>query len=577
MYCSQKLPQFIKETEAYQKGDLKAALIDAFLGFDATIATREVVAILKEIAGIKDNDPVPTDISDSDEENVRNLYEEASMPIEQVIEKYQSNLVNPNLKKLQGDKLPVSPMLKARKSCESTDAASSSGCASASGSSSQASASSSTVTESTTESSGESSQTKTDPCNMVSSSEVSCSDSVSTNNGESVKAESNIDDMKCTSNVTDIKSEETETKGKTTKEENETVECDAKKSVANGESTPENTIGQENGEVSPSKGKGKAIIKKNSKTEVPANTKNLRTRNARQLYSKLLDFEEESDSEDDNDVTFEGAASNSSSEEGGDESSEGADDEDDGDEDEADEDDEEEDTDLYEDEDNEFTRNMTEEPGSDSGCTAVVALLRGNELYVANAGDSRCIVCRNGQAVEMSLDHKPEDEPEMARVVKAGGKVTQDGRVNGGLNLSRAIGDHAYKQNKELSDKEQMITALPDIRTLTINPSEDEFMVLACDGIWNFMTSQEVVDFVRPRLQESTGPEKLSQICEEMFEHCLAPHTMGDGTGCDNMTAIIVQFKSGLLKRSASPDCNPEEESVETSKKRAKTDTTADD
>lgn len=58
----------------------------------------------------------------------------------------------------------------------------------------------------------------------------------------------------------------------------------------------------------------------------------------------------------------------------------------------------------------------------------------------------------------MSFDHKPEDEPERARIVKAGGKVTVDGRVNGGLNLSRAIGDHAYKQNKELNDKEQMIT-----------------------------------------------------------------------------------------------------------------------
>lgn len=69
-----------------------------------------------------------------------------------------------------------------------------------------------------------------------------------------------------------------------------------------------------------------------------------------------------------------------------------------------------------------------------------MALLKGQELYVANAGDSRCVVCRKGQAVEMSLDHKPEDESEMERIVKAGGKVTADGRVNGGLNLSRALG-----------------------------------------------------------------------------------------------------------------------------------------
>lgn len=113
----------------------------------------------------------------------------------------------------------------------------------------------------------------------------------------------------------------------------------------------------------------------------------------------------------------------------------------------------------------------------------------------------------------MSFDHKPEDEPERTRIVKAGGKVTTDGRVNGGLNLSRAIGDHAYKQNKELSDREQMITALPDVKSLTVNPGEDEFMVLACDGIWNFMSSQEVVDFIKPRI---AACENLSHICEEV-------------------------------------------------------------
>ena len=80
------------------------------------------------------------------------------------------------------------------------------------------------------------------------------------------------------------------------------------------------------------------------------------------------------------------------------------------------------------------------QPGADSGCTAVVALLRGKDLYVANAGDSRCVVSREGKAVDMSVDHKPEDDLERNRIEKAGGRVTADGRVNGGLNLSRAIG-----------------------------------------------------------------------------------------------------------------------------------------
>jgi len=243
-------------------------------------------------------------------------------------------------------------------------------------------------------------------------------------------------------------------------------------------------------------------------------------------------------------------------EEGEDESSFDEDEEDT--EDEADSDDEDEDQWIDEDseddegegdsEDDEDDVQMMcggEEPGQDSGCTAVVALLRGMELYVANAGDSRCVVSRAGKALDMSVDHKPEDKPESDRINKAGGRVTPDGRVNGGLNLSRAIGDHCYKQNESLSDREQMITALPDVRCLTLE-EKDEFMILACDGIWNVMTSQEAVNFVKELLE--AGKNTLSEICELMFDYCLAPNTDGDGTGCDNMTCVIASFKHDALQ-----------------------------
>lgn len=230
----------------------------------------------------------------------------------------------------------------------------------------------------------------------------------------------------------------------------------------------------------------------------------------------------------------------------------------------------EEEEDYMNEEDEAFMSNITDEPGKDSGCTAVVALLHDKELFVANAGDSRCVVCRNGKALEMSIDHKPEDQVEFERIQKAGGRVTLDGRVNGGLNLSRAIGDHGYKMNKKVQPEDQMISALPDIKKISIEP-EDEFMVLACDGIWNFMTSDDVVEFVQDRIADPT--KKLTDICEEMFDYCLAPHTKGDGTGCDNMTAIIVQFKPNFTggasrKRACSPD--PESDC-----KKAKTETSA--
>ena len=127
----------------------------------------------------------------------------------------------------------------------------------------------------------------------------------------------------------------------------------------------------------------------------------------------------------------------------------------------------------------------------------------------------------------MSFDHKPEDDPERERINKAGGRVTPDGRVNGGLNLSRAIGDHAYKTNKMLPLTEQMISPVPDVRKLTINPETDSFIFLACDGIWNSLNSQEVVDFINERLAEQekentdmADTKKLTKILEQVQHYC---------------------------------------------------------
>ncbi|XP_015241975.1 PREDICTED: protein phosphatase 1G [Cyprinodon variegatus] len=239
------------------------------------------------------------------------------------------------------------------------------------------------------------------------------------------------------------------------------------------------------------------------------------------------------------------------SEEGEEEEEEGSDEEDGSDEEEADsseiEEEDVEDSEDEEDEDEEMCLpgvDGKEEPGSDSGTTAVVALIRGKQLIVANAGDSRCVVSERGKAVDMSYDHKPEDEVELTRIKNAGGKVTMEGRVNGGLNLSRAIGDHFYKRNKTLPPEEQMISAMPDVKVLTLNEDHD-FMVIACDGIWNVLSSQEVVDFVSERIKpDKDGKTRaLSSIVEELLDHCLAPDTSGDGTGCDNMTCMIITFR----------------------------------
>jgi len=92
-----------------------------------------------------------------------------------------------------------------------------------------------------------------------------------------------------------------------------------------------------------------------------------------------------------------------------------------------------------------------------------VALIYKNNLYLANAGDSRSVLSNKEGPYEMSNDHKPDNPEEKARIQKAGGSV-YDGRVNGNLNLSRAIGDLEYKSDKQRDQDEQLIIAKPEVR-----------------------------------------------------------------------------------------------------------------
>ncbi|SPO41689.1 related to PTC3 - ser/thr protein phosphatase PP2C [Pseudozyma flocculosa] len=188
-----------------------------------------------------------------------------------------------------------------------------------------------------------------------------------------------------------------------------------------------------------------------------------------------------------------------------------------------------------------------------SGCTAVAALLvagpknddpsakAARQIIVANAGDSRCVLGVKGEAKALSHDHKPTDEREHSRILSAGGYVEME-RVNGNLALSRAIGDFEYKQCSFLGPEHQIVTADPEIITHDIN-GEEEFLVLACDGIWDCMSNQTVVDFVRRGVAEG---KELQTICEEMMEFCLAPHT--ESVGCDNMTVCIIALLGGRTK-----------------------------
>jgi len=108
------------------------------------------------------------------------------------------------------------------------------------------------------------------------------------------------------------------------------------------------------------------------------------------------------------------------------------------------------------------------------------------------------------------------------------------------LFLDFPLGDMELKQNEVLPAERQIVTAEPELKTVKLS-EDDEFIVLACDGIWDCMTSQEVVDFVHKHLNTE---DNLSDVCEKLLNRCVAPTSGGEG--CDNMTVIIVQFKKPL-------------------------------
>ena len=187
-----------------------------------------------------------------------------------------------------------------------------------------------------------------------------------------------------------------------------------------------------------------------------------------------------------------------------------------------------------------------------------------NTVYVANCGDSRSVLSRNGKAVDLSEDHTPDDEREVERIEAAGGHVTEEGRINGCLNLSRALGDLRYKTNRTLNAAQQIISGHPDVVKCVLKPIEDQYLILMCDGITGSLTNQETVELVHERISlrqrvssvgsvGSDGGESslldvngdlLSRVCGDVCDYCVAPDIdeSEDGSGCDNETFMVIRI-----------------------------------
>ncbi|KAL8253202.1 hypothetical protein R6Q59_036895 [Mikania micrantha] len=117
------------------------------------------------------------------------------------------------------------------------------------------------------------------------------------------------------------------------------------------------------------------------------------------------------------------------------------------------------------------------------GSTAMVVLLTHDYIIVANCGDSRAILCRNGNTVQLSVDHKPDREDERARIEALGGKVlfvANAARVEGVLSISRAIGDRFLKQ---------MVTSEPEYMFMK-RDTKDRCLILGSNGLWNVVPNE---------------------------------------------------------------------------------------
>ncbi|XP_007902019.1 protein phosphatase 1A [Callorhinchus milii] len=170
--------------------------------------------------------------------------------------------------------------------------------------------------------------------------------------------------------------------------------------------------------------------------------------------------------------------------------------------------------------------------GSDrSGSTAVGVMVSPKHTYFINCGDSRGLLCRSGQVHFFTQDHKPNNPLEKERIQNAGGSVMIQ-RVNGSLAVSRALGDFDYKCVHGKGPTEQLVSPEPEVYAIE-RTDEDQFIILACDGIWDVMANEEICDFVKSRLEVT---DDLEKVCNQIVDTCLYKGSR------DNMSVILICF-----------------------------------
>ncbi|KAL8132634.1 putative protein phosphatase 2C 8 [Apium graveolens] len=175
------------------------------------------------------------------------------------------------------------------------------------------------------------------------------------------------------------------------------------------------------------------------------------------------------------------------------------------------------------------------------GATAVCVWVLGQTVFVANIGDAKAVVARssttNGsenesnklnplKAIVLTREHKAIYPQERARIQKAGGSVSANGRLQGRLEVSRAFGDRQFKKVG--------VVATPDIHSFSLT-ERDKFIILGCDGLWGVFGTSDAVEFVHKLLKEGLSVAAVTRH--------LVREAVRERNCKDNCTAVVIVFK----------------------------------
>ena len=175
---------------------------------------------------------------------------------------------------------------------------------------------------------------------------------------------------------------------------------------------------------------------------------------------------------------------------------------------------------------------------NDIGTTANVLLLKKNYFYVANVGDSLSVMYKKKKAIKLNKEHKTTSETELNRLNKLGTKLINY-RINGKLNITRAIGDLSYKNRNNGYIYEQDVLAIPEVNKYSLD--DVDFIVMGSDGFWDYGDDiKTICDNIYNELKKKPKRD-LCDLIGSIFDKALAKAN-NYLRGTDNMSCIIIQF-----------------------------------